>query len=196
MKVFEGTASPGHIKINSVIKALTTYGSEQLTEEQAQDLVSQVNGDPLKAPIPLAHFSLAQTERLAFRVSPGDASKQQNLIACLLTCGYESGEITCACFGGTTEHKFLALLDYDFALVGSSPLQPKAAGYPGKPPTGNRPFVRGNQSLLQSSAYRVKYATCLRDGITLRHLKLYTSSSKITVLPAPWTARTRSQRHS
>ncbi|CAN0109622.1 unnamed protein product [Sphacelaria rigidula] len=42
-KVFEGSSPPGHIKIDSVIKALTTYGSEQLTEEQAHDLVSQVS---------------------------------------------------------------------------------------------------------------------------------------------------------
>lgn len=42
MQVFEGNAPPGHIKIDSIIKALTTYGSEQLTEEQAHDLVSQV----------------------------------------------------------------------------------------------------------------------------------------------------------
>ena len=43
MQVFEGNSPPGHIKIDSVLKALTTYGSEQLTEEQAHDLVSQVN---------------------------------------------------------------------------------------------------------------------------------------------------------
>lgn len=42
VQVFEGTSPPGHIKIDSVIKALTTYGSEKLTEEQAHDLVSQV----------------------------------------------------------------------------------------------------------------------------------------------------------
>ncbi|CAN0483905.1 unnamed protein product, partial [Scytosiphon promiscuus] len=41
-QVFEGNSPPGHIKIDSVLKALTTYGSEQLSEEQAHDLVSQV----------------------------------------------------------------------------------------------------------------------------------------------------------
>ena len=40
--MFEGNAPAGHIRINSVIKALTTYGSEHLTMEQAHDLVSQV----------------------------------------------------------------------------------------------------------------------------------------------------------
>ncbi|CBN74580.1 conserved unknown protein [Ectocarpus siliculosus] len=44
-KVFEGNSPPGHIKIESVMKALTTYGSEQLTEEQAHDLVSQLEPD-------------------------------------------------------------------------------------------------------------------------------------------------------
>jgi len=43
--VFEGSSPPGHIKIDSVMKALTTYGSEQLTEEQAHDLVSQLEPD-------------------------------------------------------------------------------------------------------------------------------------------------------
>ncbi|CAM9248217.1 unnamed protein product, partial [Discosporangium mesarthrocarpum] len=44
-KVFEGNAPPGHIKIESIIKALTTYGNEKLTMEQAQDLVSQLEPD-------------------------------------------------------------------------------------------------------------------------------------------------------
>lgn len=44
-KVFEGTAPPGHIRIESVVKALTTYGNEHLSEEQAHDLVSQVGGE-------------------------------------------------------------------------------------------------------------------------------------------------------
>lgn len=43
--MFEGNSPPGHIKIESVMKALTTYGSEQLTEEQAHDLVSQLEAD-------------------------------------------------------------------------------------------------------------------------------------------------------
>ena len=41
-KLFEGTAPPGHVKPNVLIKALMTYGTEKLTEEQAQDLVSQL----------------------------------------------------------------------------------------------------------------------------------------------------------
>lgn len=44
-QVFEGNSPPGHIKIDSVMKALITYGSEQLTEEQAHDLVSQLEPD-------------------------------------------------------------------------------------------------------------------------------------------------------
>lgn len=44
-QVFEGNSPPGHIKIDSVMKALTTYGSEQLSEEQAHDLVSQLEPD-------------------------------------------------------------------------------------------------------------------------------------------------------
>lgn len=46
LQVFEGNSPPGHIKIDSVLKALTTYGSEQLSEEQAHDLVSQVKQPP------------------------------------------------------------------------------------------------------------------------------------------------------
>lgn len=42
MQVFEGNAPQGYIKIESIIKALTSYGSEQLTQEQVHDLVGQV----------------------------------------------------------------------------------------------------------------------------------------------------------
>jgi calmodulin len=44
-RVFEGTAPPGHIKQTDLIKALTTYGSSRLTEEQAKELVAQLEPD-------------------------------------------------------------------------------------------------------------------------------------------------------
>ena len=44
-KVFEGAAPGGYIKVDALIRALTTYGSEKLTEEQAQELVSQLEPD-------------------------------------------------------------------------------------------------------------------------------------------------------
>ena len=42
-KVFE--SSPGYIKVESLIKALCTYGVEKLTEDQARELVSQLEVD-------------------------------------------------------------------------------------------------------------------------------------------------------
>lgn len=44
-RVFEGSAPPGHIKQSDLIKALTTYGSTRLTDEQAKELVSQLEPD-------------------------------------------------------------------------------------------------------------------------------------------------------
>jgi len=44
-RVFEGTAPPGHIKQSDLIKALTTYGSTRLTEDQARELVAQLEPD-------------------------------------------------------------------------------------------------------------------------------------------------------
>lgn len=44
-KVFEDFAHPGSIKASSLVKALLTYGVEKLTEDQAQDLVSQLEVD-------------------------------------------------------------------------------------------------------------------------------------------------------
>lgn len=41
-KLFEGTAPPGHVKPQVLIKALMTYGTERLSEDQARDLVSQL----------------------------------------------------------------------------------------------------------------------------------------------------------
>lgn len=44
-KVFEGTAPPGFVKADALIRALCTYGTEKLSLEQATDLVSQLETD-------------------------------------------------------------------------------------------------------------------------------------------------------
>jgi calmodulin len=44
-RVFEGTAPPGHIRQQDLITALMTYGSDRLTEEQARELVAQLEPD-------------------------------------------------------------------------------------------------------------------------------------------------------
>ena len=44
-KCFEGNAPPGHIKMSVLQKALTTYGSDKLTAEQAQELLKTVEVD-------------------------------------------------------------------------------------------------------------------------------------------------------
>ncbi|CAM9355368.1 unnamed protein product, partial [Choristocarpus tenellus] len=44
-KVFEAGSPPGSINVDSLITALTTYGNEKLTQEQAHDLVSQLEPD-------------------------------------------------------------------------------------------------------------------------------------------------------
>ena len=44
-QVFEGAAPAGHIKVDVLIRALTNDGTDKLTEEQAQDLVSQLEPD-------------------------------------------------------------------------------------------------------------------------------------------------------
>lgn len=44
-KVFEGDAPGGHIKVDVLIRALTNDGSDKLTDEQAHDLVSQLEPD-------------------------------------------------------------------------------------------------------------------------------------------------------
>ena len=44
-KVFEGDAPAGHIKVDVLIRALTNDGSDKLTDEQAHDLVSQLEPD-------------------------------------------------------------------------------------------------------------------------------------------------------
>ena len=42
-KVFEGTSPGGYIKSDALVRALTTYGADKLTQDQAQELVSQVH---------------------------------------------------------------------------------------------------------------------------------------------------------
>eukprot|EP01036_Dinobryon_divergens_P024109 gene24108-32526_t len=44
-KVFETPNYPGRIRADALTRALCTYGIEKLTEEQAQDLVSQLEVD-------------------------------------------------------------------------------------------------------------------------------------------------------
>ena len=44
-KIFESGVPGGHIKVDTLIKSLTTYGTEKLSEDQAQELVSQLEPD-------------------------------------------------------------------------------------------------------------------------------------------------------
>jgi hypothetical protein len=44
-KVFEGNAPPGHIKMSTLQRALSTYGVDKLTAEQAAELLGGVCGD-------------------------------------------------------------------------------------------------------------------------------------------------------
>jgi len=44
-KVFEGTCPPGYVKAETLMKALSSYGTEHLTEDQARDLISQLEID-------------------------------------------------------------------------------------------------------------------------------------------------------
>ncbi len=44
-KTFEGVSPDGYIRADLLIKALCTYGKEKLTEEQATELVSQMETD-------------------------------------------------------------------------------------------------------------------------------------------------------
>lgn len=43
--VFEGSNPSGYVKADGLVRALCTYGKEKLTEEQAQELVSQLEVD-------------------------------------------------------------------------------------------------------------------------------------------------------
>ncbi len=44
-KVFEGGSPHGFVKAEALIRALSTYGTEKLSEDQARDLVSQLEVD-------------------------------------------------------------------------------------------------------------------------------------------------------
>ena len=44
-KVFEGGAPSGYVRAEALIKALSTYGEDKLSEEQAKDLVGQLEVD-------------------------------------------------------------------------------------------------------------------------------------------------------
>ncbi len=44
-KVFEGNCPPGYVRKQALVAALCTYGTEKLTEEQANDLVNQLDVD-------------------------------------------------------------------------------------------------------------------------------------------------------
>ncbi|KAJ1392812.1 hypothetical protein B484DRAFT_340641, partial [Ochromonadaceae sp. CCMP2298] len=44
-RVFESQAQPGMIKAAALIKAICTYGTEKLSEDQAHELVSQLEVD-------------------------------------------------------------------------------------------------------------------------------------------------------
>jgi len=44
-RVFEGNCPSGYVKADVLVRSLCTYGSEKLTEEQAHDLVSQLEAD-------------------------------------------------------------------------------------------------------------------------------------------------------
>jgi len=44
-KVFENSAAPGHIRVDDLTRALTTFGTNKLSLDQAQELVSQLEPD-------------------------------------------------------------------------------------------------------------------------------------------------------
>eukprot|EP01138_Halocafeteria_seosinensis_P013509 gb/GECG01013797.1/.p1 GENE.gb/GECG01013797.1/~~gb/GECG01013797.1/.p1 ORF type:complete len:134 (+),score=28.54 gb/GECG01013797.1/:1-402(+) len=44
-KVFEGAAPPGMIVAEDLVAALTSYGDEKLSQEEARDLVNQLEPD-------------------------------------------------------------------------------------------------------------------------------------------------------
>jgi calmodulin len=44
-KVFESHTQPGYIKVDALIKAIVTYGTEKLSEDQAHELVGQLEVD-------------------------------------------------------------------------------------------------------------------------------------------------------
>mmetsp|Transcript_26397 Transcript_26397/g.26648 ORF Transcript_26397/g.26648 Transcript_26397/m.26648 type:complete len:152 (+) Transcript_26397:274-729(+) len=44
-KVFEGSAPAGYVRAETLVRNLCTYGSEKLTEDQAYELVMQLEAD-------------------------------------------------------------------------------------------------------------------------------------------------------
>jgi calmodulin len=44
-RVFEGVAPSGYVRADALVRSLCTYGAEKLTEEQAHDLVNQLEAD-------------------------------------------------------------------------------------------------------------------------------------------------------
>jgi Ca2+-binding EF-hand superfamily protein len=44
-KIFEGVNPPGYVRAEALIRALCIYGKEKLTEEQAAELVGQLEVD-------------------------------------------------------------------------------------------------------------------------------------------------------
>jgi calmodulin len=45
-KTFEGVSPDGYVRADFLVKALCTYGKDKMTEEQAAELVSQMESDP------------------------------------------------------------------------------------------------------------------------------------------------------
>ena len=44
-KAFEGNANPGFIQADKLLTALTTYGADKISQEQAAELISQMEPD-------------------------------------------------------------------------------------------------------------------------------------------------------
>ncbi|OQR88233.1 calmodulin [Thraustotheca clavata] len=44
-RMFENPSTPGFIRVDRLLKALTMYGSDKLTSEQANELISQLEPD-------------------------------------------------------------------------------------------------------------------------------------------------------
>lgn len=42
-EVFAGNAPPGHIRVDALVAALCTYGSEKLKPAESEELISQVS---------------------------------------------------------------------------------------------------------------------------------------------------------
>jgi calmodulin len=45
-RAFESGSQPGYVKADAIVRALCTYGVDKMTEEQALDLVSQLEVGP------------------------------------------------------------------------------------------------------------------------------------------------------